>query len=269
MARLACRVASADALTHDIHRIRLTPPPGESLDFRAGQYASVTFPGQPPRDYSFASLPGEAELEFHIRRMPGGSTSHFVADTLKPGDTVIVDGPLGDCYLRDDPVGPILGIAEGPGLAPIRSIVETAVMRNPGRPVALYAGARDEPDVYMEAHFRGLAARYPGLRYVPVLSDPSGRTFRRTGKVHAAALADNPDVRAYAAYLAGSPAMIEAALPALRRHGMVDRNIHANAFHDDHEMKARQRATSSSPTESEASADRPARTSDKERNSEP
>ncbi len=39
----------------------------------------------------------------------------------------------------------------------------------------LYFGARAERDVYLEAHFRALAARHPNLRVVTVLSEPDGR----------------------------------------------------------------------------------------------
>src|SRR3546814_10162624 len=72
--RLTCRVAALENLTHDIRCVRLRTGSGGPLPFIAGQYASVTFRGQPPRDYSMANRPGEAELEFHIRFTSGGAT---------------------------------------------------------------------------------------------------------------------------------------------------------------------------------------------------
>ena len=41
---------------------------GGPFDFSAGQFASVTFEGCPPRDYSMANVPGDPVLEFHVRR---------------------------------------------------------------------------------------------------------------------------------------------------------------------------------------------------------
>ena len=240
------RVESLADLTHDIRRVRLRPERAGALSFRAGQYVSVTFPGQPPRDYSLANLPGEPLLELHIRRMAGGSTSHFVADRLAPGDAVTVEGPLGDVYLRDSHPGPVIGIAGGSGLAPVRCIVESALRRGEAHPVALYFGARTERDVYMESHFAALATRYPGFRYVPVLSDADGPTDRRRGFVHEAVLADFADLAGHSAYLAGPPAMVDAALPALQARGMLAEHIHADAFYDDHVMK-RRRGASRSP----------------------
>lgn len=230
-------VESLDDLTHDIKRVRLRGAGGARLHFRAGQYASVTFPGQQPRDYSLASLPGETVLEFHIRRMVQGSASHFVSDRLEPGDPVTVAGPLGDGYLRETHAGPILGIAGSSGLAPIGCIVEAALTRGARQPVSLYFGARTEKDIYMEDRFTALAARHANFTYVPVLSETEGPTARRQGYVHAAVSADFTDLTGHAAYLAGPPAMVEAALPALLAGGMLAGDIHADAFYDDHVMR--------------------------------
>ena len=83
---MKCRVVSVDDATHDIRRVRMEVLDGGPLVFSAGQYASLEFPGLPPRDYSMASAPGEAILEFHVRLVPGGAVTPFVRERLKPGD---------------------------------------------------------------------------------------------------------------------------------------------------------------------------------------
>ena len=72
---LDCEVVGLDDATHDIKRIRLKIVSGGPFDFSAGQFASVTFEGCPPRDYSMANVPGDPILEFHVRRTAGGATS--------------------------------------------------------------------------------------------------------------------------------------------------------------------------------------------------
>ena len=67
---------------------------GGPFDFAAGQFASVTFDGCPPRDYSMANVPGDPILEFHVRRTAGGATSLHVSERLKVGDSVRVEGPV-------------------------------------------------------------------------------------------------------------------------------------------------------------------------------
>ena len=111
--KMRCRVAEIEDVTHDIRRVRLEIDVGGPFAFTAGQYASLTFVGQPARDYSMANTPGDPVLEFHIRRVPDGAVSNFVGDALQPGDEVRVEGPYGSSWLRDAHRGPIVALAGG------------------------------------------------------------------------------------------------------------------------------------------------------------
>lgn len=238
--RLMCRVAALDALTHDILRVRLAILAGGPFDFSAGQYASLAFGALPPRDYSMASRPGETPLEFHIRRMGPGSVSAYVAERLRLGDAVVAEGPLGSAYLRETHTGPILAIAGGSGLAPIKSIVETALASGRRQPIHLYFGARDERDLYLVEHFESLAAAHGNFRFVPVLSEPRRATRRRTGFVHEAVAADFAALDGAKAYVAGPPAMVERATALLvDRLGLPRADLHADAFYSEADKAAR------------------------------
>lgn len=230
--RLACRVIGLDQATHDIKRVRLEIQSGGPFTFSAGQYASLRFAALAPRDYSMANRPDEPILEFHIRRLGAGSISAFVAETLKLGDTVTVEGPYGSSWLREKHTGPIIAIAGGSGLAPIKSIVESALALGARQPIHLYVGARDERDIYLENHFRGLAARHGNLGVTIVLSAPGSATSRRIGLVHEAAAADLADLDGAKVYLAGPPPMVEAATALfITERGIRRPDIHADAFY--------------------------------------
>src|SRR6266851_2805008 len=236
---LVCRVAEVAPLTHDIRRVRLAIESGGPFTFSAGQYASLRFAGLPPRDYSMANRPDEPMLEFHVRRMGPGSTSAYVAERLTPGEEVIVEGPYGSSWLRDKHAGPIVAVAGGSGLAPIKAIVETALSQGMRQPIHLYFGVRDERDIYLEAQFRALAARHENLRYTPVLSQPSRSTARRVGLVHEVVAGDLADLDGAKAYLAGPPPMVEAATALLvDRRGMRRQDVHADAFYTEAEKAA-------------------------------
>ena len=233
--KLVCKVAAIDDPTHDIRRIQLEIITGGPFAFTAGQYASVTFDGQPARDYSMASLPEDPALEFHIRRVPGGAVSNFVGDKLQPGDDVRVEGPFGSSWLRDSHRGPILALAGGSGLAPIKSTVEQALASDMLQVIHLYFGVRDERDLYLEDHFERLAESHGNLRFTPVLSEPSTGTARRTGFLHEAIGADFGDLDGAKAYLAGPPPMVEAATETLKKLGVCAEDIHADAFYTEAE----------------------------------
>jgi len=236
--RLLCRVASLDRATHDIRIVRLEVLSGGPFSYSAGQYAGLTFGDLPPRDYSMASRPEEPVLEFHIRRMAGGGASTYALERLAEGEEVRLEGPFGAAHLRENYRGPMLAIAGGSGLAPIKSIVESALAAGMAQPIHLYFGVRGERDLYLTDHFGALARRHRNFAFHPVLSEPEGPSSHRTGLVHAAIAADFADLDGFKAYLAGPPVMVEAATGMLFERGMRREDIHADAFYSEAE-KAR------------------------------
>jgi ferredoxin-NAD(P)+ reductase (naphthalene dioxygenase ferredoxin-specific) len=228
---LTGRVVGLDDLTHDIKRVQLEIVAGGPFDFSAGQYAALRVASLPARDFSMANRPDEPVLEFHVRHMTGGAVSRYVVRTLALGETVRLEGPYGSAHLREHHAGPILAIAGGSGLAPIKSIVETALRRGARQPIYLYFGVRDEHDLYLENHFSALAAAHPNLTFTPVLSDPQRPTTRRTGFVHEAVAADLGDIDGAKAYIAGPPVMVEAATAILVDAGLRRQDIYADAFY--------------------------------------
>ncbi|MGB3431350.1 2Fe-2S iron-sulfur cluster-binding protein [Achromobacter sp.] len=222
-------VVSMDELTHDIRRVRIRPDGTDALAFAAGQYADITFGQSPPRSYSMANRPGDSELEFHIRRVQGGITSGYVHTALRPGERVALRAPLGSSHLREQHSGPMLCIAGGSGLAPIHSIVETALAHGMRQPIHVYFGARMERDLYFVEHFHELARRHANLSFVPVLSETQAAQYR-TGVVTQAVGEDLADLNHWKAYVAGPPAMVEAALALAFERGLNVQDVHADVF---------------------------------------
>ncbi len=232
---LACKVTALDDATHDIKRVRLAIESGGPFDFSAGQFASMTFEGCPPRDYSMANVPGDPVLEFHVRRTMGGATSAHVAEKLKVGDSVRVEGPFGTSYLRESHRGPIIAVAGGSGMAPIKSIVERTLAKQLPQHIYFYFGVRTERDLYLHDHFAALAEKHDNLHFMPVLSEGDGLN-RRCGPVHEAVAADFDEFDGCKAYLAGPPVMVEAATRLFEQRGMRRIDIHADAFYTAAEM---------------------------------
>ena len=237
--RMTCRVTALDDMTHDIKRIRLEILSGGPFSFSAGQYCSLSFADQDARDYSMGNTPDDALLEFHIRHVPGGASSAYVAQSLSIGEDVLVEGPFGTSWLRDAHRGPIVALAGGSGLAPIKSMVEHALKLGMGQDIHLYFGVRGERDLYLEDHFSALHETHSNLHFVPVLSDAGpGTTRRRTGFVHQAVAADFTELDGCKIYLAGPPPMVEAATMMLLDRGARREDIHADAFYTEADKKS-------------------------------
>ena len=252
LCRLECEVSDIAELTHEIRRIRLRVIKGGRFAFSAGQFVSVTFAGQPARDYSMANRPSDPMLEFHVRRVAGGASSVHATTELSVGDIARVDGPFGACWLRESRVGPILAVAGGSGLAPMKSIIETALAKGMRQPIRLYVAAASERDLYMEDHFLGLEHRFANFTFTPVLEKPVGGTKRRIGAVHDVVREDWDKFRQVSNYLseqtgieamnchnvpdvivysAGPPNMVDAVKRTLIARGVNPADIHAEPFH--------------------------------------
>lgn len=239
---LSCRVIGVDDATHDIKRLRLGIVAGGPFAFSAGQFASITFDGCPPRDYSMANVPGDPTLEFHVRHGSGGATSAYVRDRLKLGDAVRVEGPFGTSHLRESHRGPIIAVAGGSGLAPIKSIVERALALALPQPIHLYFGVRTLRDLYLGEHFAALAKKHATFDFTAVVGEGPGDGHRR-GLVHEAVAADFASFDGCKAYLAGPPALVEAAAALFEQRGMRRADIHADAFYTAAEMARAGRKT--------------------------
>ncbi|MEJ5021108.1 2Fe-2S iron-sulfur cluster-binding protein [Ochrobactrum vermis] len=227
--RLDAVVTGLDDLTHDIKLVRIAPADGSSLLFTPGQYAQIGFDGAPARSYSMASRHGDDSLEFHVRRVPGGVTSEHVHGALRPGDKVTLEFPLGSSYLRQHHSGPILCIAGGSGLAPIKSIVETALAHGMKQPIHVYFGVRAQRDLYLVEHFQTLAKRHPNLTFAPVLSEAQSAQYR-SGFVTQFVAEDISDLDGWKAYVAGPPLMVDAAMEVTFARGLRREDIHADVF---------------------------------------
>jgi CDP-4-dehydro-6-deoxyglucose reductase/ferredoxin-NAD(P)+ reductase (naphthalene dioxygenase ferredoxin-specific) len=225
--KLTCTVAALRDATHDIKILEVEPPGGVPLRFLAGQYADLTFGGLPARSYSMASKPGDSLLEFHVRRT--GQVSQHIHSSVKPGDKVTINAPIGTSYLRDEHKGPVLAVAGGSGLGPIKSILDTIVSRPSPPPIHFYFGVRDGRDLYYADHFRDLEAKGL-LSFVPVLSEPAGATTARTGFLADAIKSDFGTLGGFKAYLAGPPIMVETCLAAITASGLDLTDCHADAF---------------------------------------
>ncbi|HRP28605.1 MAG TPA: FAD-binding oxidoreductase, partial [Burkholderiaceae bacterium] len=173
----------------------------------------------------------QGQIELHVRRIPGGRFTGAVFTSMKVGDTLRIEGPLGHFTLSDS-AHPILFVAGATGFAPIKSIVEDAFARGLTRPMWLYWGVRKQDDLYAIALAEQWQRENPCFRFVPVLSepDPQGHWSGRTGLVHEAMLADFPDLRQHEVYVCGSVKMVEAAVPAFIEQGLGEGFCFTDAF---------------------------------------
>jgi CDP-4-dehydro-6-deoxyglucose reductase len=234
--KMPTRVLAISRPAPDVAVLRLQLPANQNFQYRAGQYIEFILRDGARRSYSMANAPSQLgeppSIELHIRHMPGGLFTDQVFSTLKERDILRMEGPFGSFCLRDGDQ-PMVLLASGTGLAPIKALVEQLRAQGSRRDVALYWGCRSRIDLYQHDGLLDAAQRLPWLRYVPVLSEPRAddRWTGRTGLVHQALMADLPDLSAHQVYACGAPVMVDAAQRDLSaRCGLPPEQFFADAF---------------------------------------
>jgi NAD(P)H-flavin reductase/quinol-cytochrome oxidoreductase complex cytochrome b subunit len=226
------KVAAMSKAADDVMIVHLEVEGDEPLSYYAGQYIDIVLPDGARRSFSFASAPGGGRtIELQIRRIPGGRYTTHVFESMKVGDAVEFEGPLGSFFLRESEK-PILFVAGATGFAPVKSMVEHAFATGMKRPMLLYWGTRTLRDMYARELCERWAREHANFSFVPVLSDPRPEDAwtGRTGLVHEAILADYPSLAGHQVYACGSSAMVEAAHPAFRARGMDPNDCFSDAF---------------------------------------
>ena len=236
--KLPARVASLTRPAPDVAIVRLQLPAAERLQYLPGQYVEILLKDGRRRSYSMAGAPGVTDqIELHIRHTPGGAFSDHVfgagATQMKERDILRFEGPLGSFFLRDDSTKPIVLVASGTGFAPIKAIVEYAILKSLDRPMTLYWGGRRPQDLYMDELVRGWTSTLPEFRYVPVVSDATADDAwsGRTGFVHRAVLDDFADLSGHQVYACGAPIVVDSARrDFVQQRGLPDDHFFADAF---------------------------------------
>jgi CDP-4-dehydro-6-deoxyglucose reductase len=211
---LPARVEKLTRAAPDVMILELRLPPGERLQFFAGQYIDILLKDGRRRAFSLANAPyDDRGLQLHIREIPGGAFTGQVFSSMKERDMLRINGPHGSFFLREDSDKPTLLVAGGTGFAPIKAIVEHALAERIKRPMSIYWGGRRRGDLYLEDLAHEWAEKYANISFVPVLSEsPEGDAWQgRSGLVHEAAMQDFPDLSGHQVYVCGSPAMVAAA----------------------------------------------------------
>jgi CDP-4-dehydro-6-deoxyglucose reductase len=217
-------------LAPDVLHMMIDVPECGRDAFLPGQYLNVILEDGATRSFSMASAPNDEGLDFYLRRFESGRFTGEVAGRLSPGDALEVEMPLGSFLYHPEDDRPILMVATGTGIAPIKAIVES-LLEDPGRPpIDLYWGIRTEEDIFVGRVFEEWEKRSDAFRFVPVLSRPGSDWVGRRGYVQDAVVEDIQDLSEHSVYLCGGPAMIVDAKKKFLACGASSSNLYVEGF---------------------------------------
>ncbi len=227
---------SAKQKTKNISSFILELPGATGFSFEAGAFILLRIPQYPgnrlvlQRPYSLASPPSQAKrLELNIRRVSKGAGTTYLFEHLKPGDPVVFFGPYGDFQLSDSQ-RPIIFMAGGSGLSPVKSMLAELADAGSRREVTFIFGAHSQASLFDLDAMQEYAQRLPNFRFIPTLTEPADAWHGEKGTVTEAGDRIIPWGSDFEAYLCGSPGMIAAALELLHNNNVPDERIFYDQF---------------------------------------
>ena len=227
------------------YTLRLSEP----RPFRAGQHYDVrlTAPDgyQAQRSYSIASAPPPdgspaPRIDLTIELIPDGEVSPYFHEVVQPGDTIEVRGPIGGPFTwspddhPDRSCNPLLLLAGGSGIVPIRSIMAHREAVAPDVPTLLLYSARSPADIiyrpWLDCPDRRRANAV--IRYTLTRQPPAGWTgySRRIDSDMLQECIRRLDDAVPLCYACGPAGFVETAADALIALGIPDQRIRTERF---------------------------------------
>ncbi|OQA00762.1 MAG: Na(+)-translocating NADH-quinone reductase subunit F [Planctomycetes bacterium ADurb.Bin401] len=233
-----CKCVEITDLTYDIKQFRFELVDPSNINFIPGQFMQFLTPvydtntEETYRAYSISSDPADKNhIELIIRLVPNGICTTYCFKYLKIGDPVRLNGPYGLFRLTDTDA-PIVFIAGGSGMAPIKCMLHHMKNTNNKRKATYYFGANKLKDLCCVDLMHQFEKELANFRFVPsVAATEPGETWAGVkGLVTNAINDDLQDASNSEAYLCGSPGMIDAVIKLLRQKGIDEKNIFYDKF---------------------------------------
>ena len=226
------KVAAVAAETASVRTITLDVPdwPGH----RAGQHLDIRLTDEDgyvaERSYSIASAPGEP-VAITVERLDDGEVSPYLTDELRAGDDLELRGPIGGYFVWEPgDGGPLLLLAGGSGIVPLRSILRHRERTGSTVPVRLLYSSRTLDDVIYRVEFDMAAS---GVEVVHTLTRHQPRGWAGYARrVDAALLAEVawPAAGTSLAYVCGPTSFVEAVSQALVQGGYPPQRVKTERF---------------------------------------
>ena len=233
--RLTWQTATVSSLVDETAKVRtLSLEVPDWAGHWAGQHLDVRLTAddgyRAERSYSIATAPGEP-VGITVERLDDGEVSPYLTEDVRPGDQIEILGPIGG-YFVWDPVdgGPLLLLAGGSGVVPLRAILRHRVREESPVPVRLLYSSRTWADVIyrteLEQRTQGVAVTYTLTRAQPAGWTSYGRRVDQQMLTEVAWLA----TQAPLAYVCGPTSFVESVAAGLVALGYPPDRVKTERF---------------------------------------
>jgi len=188
----------------------------------------LTEEGVDARPMSLATSPTRPHLEYAVRLSDSPYKRAFAA--LRPGDEVVVAGPIGDFVLNE--TRPAILVAGGIGVTPLKGMAEYAADRALPIPIRLVYSNRSEDEIAYQDELEALERQNARFRVLHTLTGNADAEWPgATGRIDRTLLQQAArDLADPIYYVSGTPSMVVAAWRLLREESIREHDIEVEAF---------------------------------------
>ena len=139
---------------------------------RAGQHADIRLTAEDgyraQRSYSIASAPEDGYPSITVERLEDGEVSPYLVDDAQVGDEMEIRGPVGGWFVWDtEDGGPLMLVAGGSGVVPLRSILRHRTLAGSDAQARLLLSARTSDNVIYRDELAGVDVTFTYTRAAP------------------------------------------------------------------------------------------------------
>tara|TARA_B100000745_G_scaffold169270_1_gene110746 strand:+ start:1042 stop:1740 length:699 start_codon:yes stop_codon:yes gene_type:complete len=216
-------VTRHEVLSGEVHRTFLDIS-RSVYRYQPGQYLNIILRSGKACPFSIANAPNGTELELHIRQVEGSAVTDEIIAAIEQG-TLKVSLAQGQCTVRQGE-RPILMIAGGTGIAPLKAMLEALEQQEDGRPRYLIWGSHQQEGLYLHNDFQQITAKT--FHYIPTVEQVGVAGPFIVGNVFAGLTVPGRPLADFDIYIAGSFAMVFAVRDRLVEMGANSQTIYSD-----------------------------------------
>jgi CDP-4-dehydro-6-deoxyglucose reductase len=232
------QVVDSKNLTDDIVQVFLKPEK-KKLKYHAGQHLKVIGSDGSNLPFSIANAPNtpnantpsqNEHIELHIKNVPNNNNIQDILSKVANKKTIELRGPYGKMIYRTEPNFPLIFVAGGTGIVPLKAMIEEALQQGDQRNIHLYWGGTNVADLYCQEQFTALAAQHSNFKFIPVITAQDNYWQGKTGLLLEVIEQEHTQFKDHLVYISGPTEMVYAARDKFIEKGLQPQLIFSDTF---------------------------------------
>lgn len=223
-------VKNFNALDNDVYQVFLVPKK-KPIRFHAGQYVNVVADDGIHLPFSIANMANENfEIELQVKGTADNPYTKELIEKIKNKKNILMRGPYGTVRYYDELDLPIIFMAGGTGIVPIKGLIEKALSFNKSQRLQLFWGGKAKADLYLFDYMTELAHQHEQFEFIPVLSNQDEYWQGETGLVHEVIMREHNDLSGHQVYASGPTDMVYTAYDQFIEKGLKSQLMFSDTF---------------------------------------